>query len=90
MSKRKSILIGMAAGLVWSVVLLWAAARFVSVPIFALVPTIMTAFLAPGLVMLLIVARLAQRRFFDDDIIDGQAVASASIDLADNTGFLGT
>ena len=78
MSKRKSILIGMAAGLIWSVALLWVAARFVAIPIFALMPTIMTAFLAPGLVMLLMVARLAQRRFFDDDIIDGEPFTTGS------------
>ena len=58
-------------GLLWSVILLWGAATFVILPVFALIPTIMTAFLAPGLVILLMVARLAQRRFFDDDIIDG-------------------
>ncbi|MEO3415607.1 MAPEG family protein [Roseovarius sp. CAU 1744] len=78
MTKRGLILVGMAAGLLWSVGLLWVAARFVSLPIFTLMPTIMTAFLAPGIVMLLMVGRLAQRRFFDDTIIDGAAFAPGS------------
>lgn len=40
-----------SAGVIWAVVLLWGAAQFVVLPIFALVPTVMSAFLAPGLVM---------------------------------------
>ncbi len=78
MSKRRLILLGMAAGLFWSVCVLWLAGTFVTLPIFALMPTIMTAFLAPGLVMLLMVARLAQRRFFDEAIIDGAPFAPGS------------
>lgn len=68
----------MAAGLAWGIVLLWGAARFAQVPVFALLPTIMTAFLAPGLVMAAMVGRLAQRRFADDAIIDGQALGGAA------------
>ncbi len=78
MKKRGSIGIGMAAGMVWSVVLLWFAANFVQLPVFTLMPTIMTAFLAPGIVMMLMIGRLAQRRFFDDAIIDGQPFAPGS------------
>ena len=78
MSKRSSISIGMALGVLWSVALLWVAAAYVQVPIIALMPTIMAAYLAPGLVMALMVGRLAQRRFFDDDIVDGQALTDAA------------
>lgn len=78
MAKRQSIAIGMALGALWSVGLLAAAVWFVQIPVFALMPTIMTALLAPGLVMLLMVGRLAQRRFFDDTIIDGQALTGAA------------
>lgn len=78
MGTRQRIAIGMALGALWSVALLWAAARFVQLPVFALIPTIMTAYLAPGLVMALMVGRLAQRRFFDDTIIDGQALTNAA------------
>lgn len=62
---------GMAAGALWAVAILVVAAVFVRLPVFALMPTIMTAFMAPGLVMIAIVGRLAQRRFLDDAIIDG-------------------
>ncbi len=75
MSERARIMIGMAAGALWALVLLWAAGRYVALPVFTLMPTIMTAFLLPGLFMLVVIGRLAQRRFFDDDIIDGGAFA---------------
>ncbi|MDX1784715.1 MAG: MAPEG family protein [Roseovarius sp.] len=78
MTKRARIMIGMAAGGLWGLVLLWGAARYVVLPVFALMPTIMTAFLLPGLFMLAVVARLAQRRFFDDEIIDGAAFVPGS------------
>lgn len=78
MSKRRNIALGMGAGLLWSVALLWGAATFVKLPVFTLMPTIMTAFLAPGLVMAAMVGRIAQRRFFDDSIIDGEALNGAA------------
>ena len=78
MEKRGIISIGMAAGLVWAIGLLWAAANFIVLPIFALIPTIMTAFLAPGIVMAMMVGRLAQQRFFDDAIIDGEHLTGAA------------
>ncbi len=68
----------MGAGLLWSVALLWGAATYVQLPVFTLIPTIMTAFLAPGLIMAVMVGRLAQRRFFDDQIIDGAALSGAT------------
>lgn len=78
MTKRSYILGGMIAGMVWSLVLLWAAAQFVTLPVFTLMPTIMTAFLAPGIVTLLMVGRLAHRRFFDDTIVGGESPAPES------------
>ena len=78
MTRRGSIAVGMAGGGVWSVLILWVAARYVQLPVFTLMPTILTAFLAPGLVMALMVGRLAQRRFFDDAIIDGQTFPGGS------------
>ncbi len=68
----------MALGWVWAFALLWGAQRFVQLPVFALMPSIMTAFLAPGLVMLAMVARLAQRRFFEDDIRDGTRLSGGA------------
>ena len=78
MEKRRKIAIGMAAGAVWAVAVLVGAAIFVQLPVFALMPTIMTAFLAPGLVTIAMIGRLAQRRFFDDAIIDGEAFSGAA------------
>ncbi|UXX84080.1 MAPEG family protein [Roseovarius pelagicus] len=78
MNKRAEIMVGMAAGMLWGLALLWVAGQYVTLPVFALMPTIMTAFLLPGLFMLLVIGRLAQRRYFDDTIIDGQPFAPAS------------
>ncbi|MCR9114750.1 MAG: MAPEG family protein, partial [Rhodobacteraceae bacterium] len=71
MSKRRGTAIGMAAGVIWAVGLLWVAGSYVTLPVFTLMPTIMTAFLAPGLVMAAMVGRIAQRRLFDERVIDG-------------------
>ena len=78
METRRKIAVGMVAGAVWAVAVLIGAAIFVQLPVFALRPTIMTAFLAPGLVTIAMVGRLAQRRFFDDAIIDGEAFSGAA------------
>lgn len=78
METRRKIAVGMVAGAVWAVAVLIGAAIFVQLPVFALMPTIMTAFLAPGLVTIAMVGRLAQRRFFDDAIIDGEAFSGAA------------
>lgn len=72
MRKRGRIAVGAAAGFVWAVGLLWIGGALVTLPVFTLMPTIMTAFLAPGLVLVAMIGRLAQRRFHDDTIIDGQ------------------
>ncbi len=78
MGTRAKVGAGMAAGLIWAVLLLWGAARFVQLPVFTLIPTIMTAFLLPGLVTALMVGRIAQRRFCDAGHIDGQDFAAGS------------
>lgn len=63
--------IGLAAGLVWAVALLGIAALFVRLPVFTLMPTIMTAFLAPGLVLAAMIGRAALRR--EDDGAETEA-----------------
>ncbi|WP_111731898.1 MAPEG family protein [Roseovarius amoyensis] len=78
MERRRAIAIGMGAGVLWAVAVLTVGAIWVRLPVFALMPTIMTAFLAPGLVMAAMVGRLAQRRFFDDAIIDGGPLTGAA------------
>lgn len=71
MSNRPSILMGMALGLVWAVGLLWLGVARVNLPVYSLVPTLAFAFLAPGIVFLLMIGNLAAARFFDDRLIDG-------------------
>jgi len=64
-------LFGMAAGTLWALAVVWApqsmALAFLPLPV-----ALPGAFVAPGLVMLAMIGRLAQRRFFDDAIIDGE------------------
>jgi len=78
MSKRGKILVGMALGAVWSVVLIWIGSTQGQIPVFSRVLIEPFYFLAPGIIVLLMIARLAQRRFFDDQIIDGQLPAQGS------------
>ncbi|RBI77144.1 MAPEG family protein [Roseovarius sp. TE539] len=81
MGRNAAITVAMAGGLVWSVALLWSAARFVEIPVFTLMPTIMTAFLTPGLVMAAMIGWIARRRFGDDKIIGAQSPSgNAGID----------
>ncbi|MEL7255861.1 MAG: MAPEG family protein [Pseudomonadota bacterium] len=65
MNTRSTVFLGAGIGIIWSVALLAGAALFVQIPVFALIPTIMTAFLAPGLVMMAMIMRIAARRFFE-------------------------
>ena len=71
MGKRASIVLGMAGGLAWGLAALWIGARLVDLPVMALVPTVLVAFLAPGRVLAAMIGRLARHRFFDDGLIDG-------------------
>lgn len=75
--KRALILASMAGGVIWAVVVLSIGAG-VPVPIGMIQPVLLGAFFGPGLVLLLMIIRLAQRRFFDDAIIDGQAFVPGS------------
>ena len=76
-AKRRLILAGMAAGLLWALALVGGiqAANPAFVPLPIAMPL---AMLPPGLVMAAVIARLAQRRFFDDAIIDGATFAPGS------------
>lgn len=84
--------VGMALGLVWALAVLAVGALVVRLPVFALVPTVMTAFLAPGLVLAAMLGRVAQRRFSEAAPGDGGPLAGAAgIDrrvLADSVGQL--
>lgn len=80
MRKRRIIAGAMVAGLIWSVALLWLGAQVqradpVADSFFA---ALAVSLLPGGIVMLLMIGRLAQRRFFDDTIIDGDAFVPGS------------
>ncbi len=78
MSKRRHILFGMAAGAVWGVALVWIGTAFVNLPIFSFTWTLALSFLFPGLFLAAVIGRIAQRRFFDDAIIDGEPMTGAA------------
>ncbi|MCP3970188.1 MAG: MAPEG family protein [Rhodobacteraceae bacterium] len=71
MTKRAMILIGMGAGMVWAIVLVWVGVAHVNLPVFSLLPSLGFAFLGPGIVYALMIGWLAQARFRDEAIIDG-------------------
>ena len=82
MNKRPTIVIGMVAGLIWAFAVIGGAMRlnmpFVPAPV-----ALLGAFFPGGLVTCAMIGRLAQRRFFDDETIDGQGFtpgSAASID----------
>lgn len=68
--RRRQILIGMGSGAIWAVAVL-ALGRSVNLPIGLIQPVLLGAVFPPGLFLMLVIARLAQRRFFDDASIDG-------------------
>ncbi len=53
-------------GALWAGTLLFVAVEYVQLPVFALMPTIMTAFLAPGLILMLMVGRVTLRDDWQD------------------------
>lgn len=75
--RRVTILIGMAAGALWALAVVWGP-QLASPPFLPPPLALPGAFLAPGLVMAAMIGRLAQRRFFDDALIDGAEFAPGS------------
>jgi len=71
-SPRPAMLAGGAAGCLWAAGVVWIGVRLVEVPVFALLPTLASAFIGPGLVLVLIVLVLSLRRVFDDTLADGE------------------
>lgn len=77
MDNRQKVAIGFAGGMIWAAILLWVGVQF-RLPVFTLVPTVMTAFLAPGLVLLLMVGVVSMRRYTDRAMIGGQLFPEGS------------
>ncbi|MEL6648490.1 MAG: MAPEG family protein [Pseudomonadota bacterium] len=80
MTDRQRVFWGMMVGLLWSLVLLIGAALFVAIPVFALLPTIMTAFLAPGLVLAMMLGRVAVQRFVEANSGQGLISEAGKVD----------
>ncbi|MDQ2088328.1 MAPEG family protein [Marimonas arenosa] len=70
MGKRRKIATGMALAVLWAVAIVWLP-QTMKPPFLPLNTVIIAALVPGGLVMVLMVARLAQRRFVDDVAIDG-------------------
>lgn len=79
MGKRSVIMTGMAMGLIWSIALVFIGESLETRPSWGDPFKVFgNALLLPGLVLAAMVARLAQRRFFDEGIIDGQPLPEGS------------
>ena len=72
------MLTGGVLGALWAASVVWIGARVIELPIFALTPTLLVAFLGPGLVIALMVFRSAMRRFVSVDLRDGESPAKGS------------
>lgn len=77
MSKRAKIALGMAGGGLWALLLVggpqWAGVSYIPAPL-----ALPGAFVAPGLFLIWVIGFLAQRRFFDDSLIDGEPYVPGS------------
>ena len=78
MSKRALILMGMGAGAIWALAAVPLARMMAGLVQMPLPEALALSFLPVGLVLFLMIGRLAQRRFFDDQIIDGDAYQAGS------------
>ncbi|WP_146344740.1 MAPEG family protein [Falsiphaeobacter marinintestinus] len=67
----------MAIGVLWALVVIWVPQQL-DLPFLPPPVALPVAFLAPGFVLAAMIGRLAQRRFFDTEIIDGQVFAPGS------------
>lgn len=77
MSKRAKILAGMALGGLWALAVVVLPGRGPQ-PFIPINLALIYALAPGGVLMLLMIGRLAARRFFDDAIIDGEAFAPGS------------
>lgn len=63
--KPMAMLAGVA-GCLWAAGVVWVGVRFVEVPVFALLPTLASAFIGPGLVLALLILVQSVRRRSDN------------------------
>lgn len=89
MGDRQKVAIGFAGGMMWAAILLWIGAQ-IHLPVFTLVPTVMTAFLGPGIVLLLMVGVVSMRRYTDRAMINGQFFPEGSAGDIDRKVLINT
>ncbi len=77
MARRIKIGIGMALGALWAIAVVILPGLGPQ-PFIPLNLALIYAFLPGGLFLVLVIGRIAQRRFFDEAIIDGEAFAPGS------------
>jgi hypothetical protein len=77
MRKRARILAGMAAGALWALAVV-GGPQLAGLPYLPAPLSVPGALVPPGIVMVAMIGRLAQRRFWDDALIDGQDFPSGS------------
>lgn len=77
MGKRAIIVLSMLAGTLWALAIVWGSQR-ANLPFLMPQIALPGAFIAPGLVAFAMIGRLAQRRFFDDALIDGEDFVTGS------------
>lgn len=70
---RTQMLVGGLLGAIWALGVVWVGVTVIDVPIFALTPTLLVAFLGPGLVTAFLIFWTAVRRFWSDSLMDGAA-----------------
>lgn len=75
--KRVLIALGMALGLVWAVAIVLVPLSL-DLPFVPPALALPAAFLIPGCVMAAMIAALATRRFFNNDLIDGDVASTGS------------
>lgn len=78
MTNRSIMLSSGIAGAIWALATVFFGASVIDIPIFALTPTLMLAFLGPGVVLACMVFFIAVRRFLSDDLASGVKPASGS------------
>ena len=78
MKKREKILVGMALGALWAIAVVALASLFPSTLFVPLNIALIVGLLPGGLFLMLVIGRLAQRRFLDDETIDGEPFSVGS------------
>lgn len=71
MTRRAKLLAGGTLGAVWALGVVWVGVTAIDLPIFMLTPTLLMAFLGPGLVVALMIFWSGMRRFGSHKLMDG-------------------